>query len=477
MSLWTLTIADNDSLLDAATKALIDKDVRYVIEYLDRFLDWKGSLDVRVNVRSYEQLKTDLPGWDYDGIIPATEMGWVPDNGLLKKSNLVEMLTGEDINHDNPDAGFTIYLGKDGTIRNYGSPVWLDPNPQFQVRAALPAGSHDFVSIALHELMHTLAFDHGNVPYATLGSKVTEKDGVYYFGGEATLALLGQPLALDASGHVLSALTPFYKDSGLLRDYGNYEQNRWDIGRIELAVMKDLGFNVTSSGDGLSYTDLDDKRPNLTGTAGNDRLYGDFQNNVLTGGAGNDLLDGAAGIDAAVYTGKLANFTISRAAGVVTLRDNTGIEGTDTLISVERAQFADGWRALDIDGNGGITYRLYQAAIDRTPDLAGLGYWLSVLDSGAALADMAMGFVDSSEFKTKFGANLDAAQFVTQLYQNILHRPAEQAGFDYWVGVLTSNDSLVSRGQLLANFSESDENIERVAQVIGESIAYQPWGG
>lgn len=477
MSLWTLSIADDQALLDPATHALIDKDVRYVLDYLDRFIDWKGTLDVRVNIRSHAQLLADLPGWDYDGIMLATEMSWITENGELRKANFLEMQTGVDHNGDAPDAGFTIYLGQDGKLSNYGAPLWLDPDPQFQVRPPIPPGAHDFVSLALHELVHTLAFDYANVPTSTLGAHVTERDGLYYFSGPATLALLGQPLVFEPGGHLLGSLTPFFGDSGLMRDTGNYEQNRWDIGRIELAVMSDLGLDVNGDLDGLPLADVDDKRPYVFGTTGNDVLYGDFQDNVLLGGAGNDVLIGGKGIDTAAYSGVFADYTISRSDGAVIITDLTGVDGVDTLIDVQRLQFADGMRALDIDGNAGQAYRIYKAAMNREPDLPGLGYWLDQMDKGVALATLAQGFVASEEFNDIYGHDLTPGAFVGQLYQNILGRPAEPGGYAFWVNFLEANDTLANRGWVLSLISESAENVDGLAPLIGQSIAYEPWIG
>lgn len=484
MSLWTVSIVDTRQLLDGATRALIDTDVHYVMAYLDRFIDWKGTLDVQVNIKSHAELKSDL-GWDTDGIIPATEMSWFGENGQLIKSNLIEMTTGEDRNGDGADAGFTIYLGQDGTIRNYGRPVWLDPDPVFRKTPDIPAGAHDFVSIALHEILHTLAFDQADYATSTLGSHVTFRDGAYYFEGPATMALLGEPLAFDAVGHIITALAPHYQGGGMLGDVGNYEQNRWDIGRIELAVMQDLGIDVKLPLNGLAYTDLDDKEPHIVGSAGDDMLFGDFQDNVirggagddvLEGGAGNDLLDGEDGLDTALYAGAAANFEVRLHDGVISVTDTTGAEGVDRLENIERIRFADSALAFDLDGNAGMAFRIYQAAFDRAPDAGGLGFWLGQMDGGVSLQQLAVQFIASKEFADLYGADLTAAGFITELYDNVLGRAPDQGGFAHWTGVLAGNDSLDMRATILAGFSESDENVAHMVEVVGASIAYLPYG-
>jgi len=482
MSLWSVSIVDAQGLMDQASHALIDKNVQYVMDYLDRFIDWKGKLDVKVNIKSNADLKSEL-GWQQDGIIPATEMSWIVQDGLLIKSNLIEMSTGVDANGSDSDAGFTIYLGADGTMRNYGVPVWLDPDPVFFKSPAIPPGTHDFVSIALHEVLHTIAFDQANVATSTLGSKVVLRDGVYYFEGEATMALLGRPLAFDEVGHIITNLTPEYIFGGMIGDTGNYEQNRWDIGRIELAVMKDLGIDVKLPVTGLPYTDLDDKRPNIVGTAGDDILYGDFQANSITGGAGNDVLEGGAGddtlnggagLDTALYAGTADGYAVRLHGSHMSVVDQRGNEGVDTLESIERIHFADSALAFDVDGNAGKAFRIYQAAFDRAPDLAGLGYWIDRMDRGDSLQLLAEGFIGSDEFAVTYGT-LSSDAFVTALYGNVLHRGPDQGGRDYWVNVLAGRDDLAARANVLAQFSESDENVGNLAELIAGGITFIPY--
>jgi serralysin len=79
-------------------------------------------------------------------------------------------------------------------------------------------------------------------------------------------------------------------------EFGNYALNRIDIGRIDLAILADLGHEVKSE-DGLPLFELIDTQPNLTGSAANELLYGDYHANTLTGQAGADALYGGSGAD------------------------------------------------------------------------------------------------------------------------------------------------------------------------------------
>ena len=68
-------------------------------------------------------------------------------------------------------------------------------------------------------------------------------------------------------------------------------------------------------------------------------LTGNGVDNTIVSALGNDMLDGAGGIDTAVFSGNRANYTITtNANGTVTV---AGLDGTDTLVSIEKAQFKD----------------------------------------------------------------------------------------------------------------------------------------
>jgi len=200
-------------------------------------------------------------------------------------------------------------------------------------------------------------------------------------------------------------------------------------------------------------------------------IAGDTGNNALGVPAGVLALDGGAGFDTAVYTGSRASFTVAQDGNGFSVTDSWGNHAT--LHNIERVQFGDGMVALDIDGTAGQAYRLYQAAFDRTPDKAGLGYWIEMLDHGQTLQDAARDFAASPEFTQLYGANVNDEQFVQALYQNVLHRPAEGAGYDFWVSSL----QIVSRADVLVNFSESAENQAQVVGSIQNGIDYLHWAG
>jgi len=125
--------------------------------------------------------------------------------------------------------------------------------------------------------------------------------------------------------------------------------------------------------------------------------------------------------------------------------------------------------AIAGDKHDAEAYRLYQAALGRTPDQGGLQYWSSVLANGASPTDVAAGFMNSPEFQSKYGG-LDNNGFVTAaLYGNVLSRAPDAGGLQYWDGVLASGQS---RSAVLATFSDSNENRARTASATHDGWVF-----
>ena len=184
-----------------------------------------------------------------------------------------------------------------------------------------------------------------------------------------------------------------------------------------------------------------------------------------------------------VFTGPLSNYTITQTASGFTVRDNTGrdVSYNNTALSFDladtaRLKFTNAWVALDLEGSAGKTFRLYQAAFNRAPDLPGLGFWMYHADvNGMTSQQMAAGFMQSAEFINMYGSNPTNADFVTKLYNNVLHRAPDAAGLEFWVGFL--NNGSLTRADVLFSFSDSPENRAGVAPAISRGIqyiAYQP---
>ncbi len=111
--------------------------------------------------------------------------------------------------------------------------------------------------------------------------------------------------------------------------------------------------------------------------------------------------------------------------------------------------------------------RIYEAVFGRKPDAGGLNYWVDrlVTEPGFDLLKLAQGFVNSNEFRDRYGVSgLDDVAskqaLIEALYKNVLDRQPDASGLSFWL------DTGYTPAQLLLFFSESKEFIERSAAKI-----------
>jgi Ca2+-binding RTX toxin-like protein len=241
-------------------------------------------------------------------------------------------------------------------------------------------------------------------------------------------------------------------------------------------------------------------------SGGNDSADGYSGNDRIEGGPGSDSLDGGDGIDTAIFEKARSAYKTEKL-----VQDNTTLwkvtdlatGDVDELRNIEKLEFAKatvpGYQnlvqtevTLDVAGTPAVAYRLYKAAFARDPDLGGLGYWISALEQylnpnlspeqNPYLLDVAKTFVESPEFKEKYGADVDNATYIRNLYKNALGRDPlipdpvtgkTDAGYTYWVGVLDAKAA--SRSDLFVYFSESTENKAAIEPIIATGVEYVPW--
>jgi hypothetical protein len=223
----------------------------------------------------------------------------------------------------------------------------------------------------------------------------------------------------------------------------------------------------------LAYAD------HIYGYDGNDTFYPNNDGTSVP-----DIVNGGNGRDTVAYRGKSSEYSWVSATGLADPASNTrtqvgfrvtdkvaGRDGDDELVSVERLRFSDVSVALDASGVAGQGYRIYKAVFNRTPDQSGLGYWISQMDSGMGMVEVAARFIDSNEFRSLYGQSPTNADFLTKVYTNVLGRAPDQGGYNWWLNQLNTNPEK-TRQKILADFSESQENKDSVAALIGAGIQF-----
>lgn len=113
---------------------------------------------------------------------------------------------------------------------------------------------------------------------------------------------------------------------------------------------------------------------------------------------------------------------------------------------------------------------LYRGFLNRFPDTAGFNMWLGMMRSAQCQGEQAVrdltyqiasAFVRSNEYALRNRSN---QEYVEDLYNAILRRGADPAGFTGWVGLL--NAGIYTREQFLPFFTNSAEFQFRVDEVI-----------
>lgn len=155
----------------------------------------------------------------------------------------------------------------------------------------------------------------------------------------------------------------------------------------------------------------------------------------------------------------LGNWTARLEAGLSRERVVLGFSESPEFIAASAAGAAGHSREALQQGWTDDVFRLYQAVLDRAPDLPGLLNWSARLAQGRPFLEVVEGFTASAEFRQSYGA-LDAAGFVAQLYRNVLGREGDAPGQANWTARLEAG---MTRAEVVRGFSQSAEFTARSA--------------
>lgn len=223
-------------------------------------------------------------------------------------------------------------------------------------------------------------------------------------------------------------------------------------GRLLCCLTKLSGFNISAANPYAASTFFN----------GNDLITGSWGNDTFFVSLGNDDYNGGTGRDTIGYDVPKSYVTVNlRGTGYL-----ANVAGkTEALNNIdERLSFTVGVFALDVKAGEttGSVYRLYQAALDHKPDAGGLKFWISQVEQGASIADVALGFVQSNEFR-QLNPSGDTASMLKSYYQNVLHRSADAGGLAFW-----SNEAAggMPSHEILIAFAESNENLGNTAATV-----------
>ena len=356
-----------------------------------------------------------------------------------------------------------------GPGASLGGDVWLNAN---QYNSSYTKGQMMYF-VLVHELGHALGFKH---PHATdlyndkkLPTDVDSNQHTvmsYTTDPDHSGVYASTPMVLDIQAmqylYGANTTTRTGNDVYTIPSTSPVVMTIWDAGGVDTINALDSTRSVTIDLREGQFSSIGNGVTNNIGIAYNaiiENAVGGSGNDILIGNKYSNVLNGASGKDTVKYLDNSNGYVINIQADKTTVTKGTDV---DTLYGIENVQFSDKTVSLDITGNAGMIYKLYQAGLNRTPDAYGLSYWLNSYENGFSMKNIANCFINSQEFGV-YG-NMTNRQFVDRLYLNVLDRVGEESGVNYWQNALDHNH--ISRDDLLVAFSQSSENHINVIGVL-----------
>jgi hypothetical protein len=169
---------------------------------------------------------------------------------------------------------------------------------------------------------------------------------------------------------------------------------------------------------------------------------------------GDQEVIGSGGLDRVVFDMSTTDATIQFHSDFrFNVTDRNGAGGSDSTADVEQLEFTN--RTLELDSYRGMTLlseqelteltEMYVAYFNRAADAEGLYFWADVRGDGMSLEQIAEFFFDQPETRALYTNPDDTDAFVTAVYDNVLGRTPDQAGFEFWRGVMERGEDQSGR--------------------------------
>ncbi|MDR9440413.1 MAG: DUF4214 domain-containing protein [Halomonas sp.] len=461
----------------------------------------------RLTFKPYET-SSELIGWDnhaYDGTSQ--------DYALLDDLYVAEFQEGatyDIFSHSYFDPFILILYDKNGDVvavdndeGSYGTDIIFDFEAKYTgdyyVSASWDQGAYyDYVSISIYEDIDTIPSDLEDVNEAPAFSAITEQAvnenspaGTVIAtvaasdpdGDTLTYSLSGadaSAFAIDtASGEIRLASSPDFESPSDADGDNRYAltvtaEDPDGASTTEIFAVEVLDVNEAPVLSAITDQAVDESSP--AGTVVITAAASDPDGDLLTFSLGGDDAD-AFTVDAAsgeIGLGFSPDFEAPADADgdnrydlALTATDSGGASDTQSftveVLDVAENSFAGAILPPALVEDMAL---LYEAALDRQPDVLGLNYFVGDFRQGQSLHDVANTFYRSSEFRSQF-SEFDNESYIDQLYQNVLDRQADQAGLDYWITDI--EDRGRSHADVLVSFARSQENRDNAEWLSGLS--------
>ena len=230
------------------------------------------------------------------------------------------------------------------------------------------------------------------------------------------------------------------------------------------------------------------------------------QSELIRTWAGNDVfhdknanvapahIDGGLGFNTSIYSDVLKNYTVNQVAPniyeVKHVVSNGSPSVDDTLVNIQKLQFSDysinttmkAEAAKLSPGQVNSLVELYVAYFARTPDAAGLSYWIDKAAAGESLTEIAKEFYNAGVLYsslTGYGATMSNTDFIKLVYANVLGRTGASAppasDVAYWNNQIqsgaTTKEGLIQTMLTAAHGFANDPTWGWVPQLLNNRVA------
>lgn len=384
------------------------------------------------------------------------------DVQFVETTNANQLNTISFANNTQTDsAGYALYPSDSP----YGSDVFLDKGSTGTF--TLKDGQYQTLTL-IHELGHALGLEH---PFSTPGATGSTSDPPFLTGAEdstewTVMSYTDSPAQyyLKYSPLDIAALQYLYGPSKTARTGDDtYQLSEsapnfiWDGGGIDTIDARQLtqgasiylspgywGFEGAAKADKISSpgqitVNFGTVIENVIGSYQDDHLYGNdvankidgsLGNDTLCGGLGNDTLDGGADTDTALWNFGSSQYQLTPSTTGWKVTDKTGVDGTDTLINVEKLQFTDRSVIIESKSHGSYAdlptelYQFFITAFDAAPGVTYMDQLAEAYRYGLSVKQIVDIFTTKKQFTDVYSPSLSHQDMATQLVNNIVKNSA-----------------------------------------------------
>lgn len=299
--------------------------------------------------------------------------------------------------------------------------------------------------------------------------------------------VFGPQPELREDGGVISWPPAGYVPNEVVFDRWSVGIRSADFGAASVTVVVDgkpVQANVehrSSGGNSAPFPIMVWNVPSLASAPAHDVAATVTITNILVGGAATSYTYTTIIIGDAPVTGVFASF-VDQAFQDFLGRSATGSElaywesrlasGTSRLQFVNTLATSEEWTTK-------VVQNLYLDTLGREADAEGASYWASRLRNGTSVANAASQFYGSSEYVAAEGGTWNA--WLVDLYAELMRRSPDAAGLGYWIGQAESRGS----GNVAYDFYQSGESrrgrvVELYQRFLGRSpdqAGLEYWSG